>query len=146
MALNIDNNYRVKRSAEQEEAMRYLINDLKVFQSYSQILVISALIGYSNKTKNPIKKTASDGVLMQFFDEKNYDIMNLLAYADQQVQSILTSQGVEKYNIFESYANGGFPILVEKLEIDLVDRTKNNRLEILRRYYTMLLTKDIIIN
>lgn len=140
--LKVDQTYRIKRSAEQEEQMKYL-TELKVFQSYAHILTASAIIGYANQVSSPVTKNASDGVLMQFFSEKNYDLFHLLAYATKKEQSVLTADDNEKYNIFEEYAHGGFPILVAKLGIDFDDKSKNNRLEIMRRYYTMLLTNDI---
>ena len=43
MPINIDNTYRINRNIDQEEQMRYLWRDLKVFNSYGQILTISAL-------------------------------------------------------------------------------------------------------
>ena len=48
------------------------------------------------------------------------------------------------YEAFETYANGGFPILCKKLGIDFVEKNKNDRLTILQNYYTMLLTNDLL--
>ena len=39
MAFDIDQRYRIKRSQSQEDAMRYLVNELKVFKSLSHLLV-----------------------------------------------------------------------------------------------------------
>ena len=47
MAIYTDPKYRIKRNAEHEEQMRYIIQELKLFQSYSQILMLSAVVGYS---------------------------------------------------------------------------------------------------
>lgn len=143
MAIYTDPKYRIKRNAEHEEQMRYVIQELKLFQSYSQILMLCAVVGYSNELYIPIKNTASDGVLMQFFTQRDYDIMDFIAYAHKKEQSILRNN--EKYEIFESYANGGFPLVMDKLGIDFVDKQNNDRTEILRRYYTLLLTNDFSI-
>ena len=140
MAIKVNQRYRIKRNAKYEEQMRYLTQDLKIFQDYSSLLVVSAIIGFLNDTYVPIEKTATDGVLMQFFSEKHYDLMDLLAYSRVKEQSVLTAEDDRKYTIFEAYANGGFPILVEKLGVDFVDKSKNDHLEILRQYYTLLVS------
>lgn len=137
MAIYTDPKYRIRRNADQEEQMRYLVNDLKIFQSYSQILMISAVVGYKNKLYVPIENYASDGVLMQFFTQRDLDFMDFIAYAYKKEQSILKNN--DKYEIFESFANGGFPVVLDELKIDFVDKKNNDRLEILRRYYRILL-------
>lgn len=141
MALYINDRYRIRRNVAQEENMKYLIQELNVFQSYSQILVISALIGYINDACAEFTK--SDTVLMNSFNRRSYDIMDFIAYACTKNQSLLTSEdNTEKYRYFENFANGGFPILIKKLGINFEDKTKNDRFAILRKYYMMLITKD----
>lgn len=140
MAIYTDPKYRIKRNADQQEKMQYLIQELKIFQSYSQILMLSAVIGYNNNLYVPIKNVASDGVLMQFFTQRDYDTMDFIAYANKKEQSILKKN--EKYEIFEAYANGGFDLLVNKLGIDFVDKKQNNRLSILNKLYMNLLMNE----
>lgn len=137
MSVYVDDRYRIKRSADYEDQMRYLVQDLKIFQSYSQVLVVSALVGYNSDAYVEITKQASDTVLMNSFSQRSYDIMDFIAYARVKEQSILKKE--EKYKIFESYANGGFPILVKALGVDFADRAKNDRLNILRNYYISLI-------
>lgn len=144
MALAININYRIKRNSEHETQMRYLVNELKVFKSLSSVLVVSAIIGYNNGINYPFEKSA-EPVLMQFFTDDNYDIMNLLAYAFQRDQSIFKKMDGNKPNnrqfeIFEKYANAGFPILVEKLGVNFNEKEKNDRRTIIRRYYSMLMS------
>ena len=139
MTLAVNLNYRFRRSGAQEEQMRYLIQDLKVFQSYSQILMVSALIGYYHNAYAPIEKTGSDTVQMTTFREKDRDFINFIAFAYKKNQSVLN--GNERYEIFEAFANGGFPILVDKLGIDFIDKNKNDRTEVMKKYYSLLLTK-----
>ena len=138
MAVYTDARYRIKRSASQEEQMRYLFQDLKVFQSYSQILMLSAIIGYNNNAYAEIERAASDPVQITFFSESDKDYMDFLAYARTKDQSILST--TSKYEIFESYANGGFPILVDKLGVNFDEPEKNDRLQILKELYKLLLT------
>lgn len=141
MALDIDQRYRIKRSQTQEDAMRYLVNELKVFKSLSHLLVVSAVVGYNNHLNPPIEKNA-EPVLMNSFSERSYDIMNFLAYANVGNQSVL--KGLQQFPIFESYAFGGFPIVLDKLGVDLVDKNKNDRKAIIRRYYSLLLTNGFV--
>ena len=133
MSSYVNNKYRIKRSASQQEAMLKLVN-AKVFDQYKDILMISAMIGFANQTKRQIDKEASDGVLMQFFSPRDYDVMDLIAYADRKEQSIINDDA--KYDIFSSYANAGFPILLNKLEIDDVDEIDaDSARKILMKYY-----------
>jgi len=148
MAIDVDLKYRIKRPGGKTEArMKYLIHELKIFQSYSQILVVSAVIGYNNNVYAQIEEQGSDTVLMQFFTHKNYNVMNFLAYARVKEQRILTQKDennkYEKYEIFESYANAGFDILWTKLGIDEINKEKNDRLTILRRYFDLLISDDL---
>ena len=108
MSFYVNSKYRIRRAAEQQEMMQKLLAGNKVFNAYRDILVLSAVIGYSNKAYKPVDKPASDGVLMQFFTETDYDLMDLIAYAHTKEQAILKEDG--KYEIFEAYAHGGFPI------------------------------------
>lgn len=115
MSFYVNNKYRIRRSESQQDMMQKLTSGNRVFNSYRDILVLSAVIGYCNGAYQPIEKSA-EGVLMQFFSETDYDLMDLLAYAHAKEQAILKED--KKYEIFESYANGGFPILMNLLEIN----------------------------
>ena len=149
MPINIDNTYRINRNIDQEDQMRYLIRDLRIFNSYSQILTISALIGYANNAFVSFS-TSAEPVLMQFFSNREQEIMNLIAYAHVKNQSILQEKPKgdpdrnKMYQIFEAYANGGFPILCQKLGVDFADKSKNDRYSILLKYYSMLISNNII--
>lgn len=138
MSIYVNNNFRIKRSASQQELMQKMIH-AKIFSQYKDILMISAIIGYINDKCIPIEKAAADGVLMQFFNEKDYNIIDLLAYSKQKEQNIIKSD--EKYEIFSSYANGGFPILVKKLGIEVSEEINSDDAKlIVRKYYTLLLS------
>jgi len=143
MAIKVFNAFRIKRSANQQEAMVKLTNS-HVFNQYKDILMISALIGYNENRYVPIEKVASDGVLMQFFSERDYDIMDLIAYSHKKEQAILKKE--DKYEIFSSYANGGFPILLKKLGIENINEIEAFSTEEARmlqsKYYRLLLSGD----
>ena len=82
---------------------------------------------------------------MQFFTETDYDLMDLIAYAHSKEQAILKEDG--KYEIFEAYAHGGFPILLELLEVDStmeLDAAKQEA--ILVRLASLLISNQIVVN
>ena len=139
MPINIDTTYRINRNLDQEEMMRYLWRDLRVFNDYHQILVISALIGYANNAYVPFVNKAEP-----------VQIINFLAYLKEGNQSILQERAKDDpdrnkmYQAFEYYANGGFPILCKKLGVDFADKSKNDRNTILLKYYMMLVQNDLI--
>ena len=145
MAIKVFNTYRIKRSASQQEMMLKLTHpSVKVFNQYKDILMISAIIGFNQKRFVPIEKAAQDGVLMQFFSERDYDIIELIAYSHKKEQAILKSE--EKYEIFSGYANGGFPILIEKLglnDFDMEEMLTEEQGRILqKKYYSLLLAGE----
>lgn len=136
MAFDIDqNNYRVKRDSSKEEEMRYLVNDLKLFKNLGQLIMVCAVIGYNNNKYRPFEKSA-EAVQLGFFTKKSYDMMNFIAYASKKDQSVLKDNNQFKY--LEYYANGGFPILIDKLQINFEDRSKNDRNKLLLEYYSLL--------
>lgn len=134
MAFLVNSRYRIRRNADQEVIMLAL-RDAKIFSAYRDILMSSAIIGFNNESRVPIEKAASDGVLMQFFNENDYDLINLIAYAETGDKAILNKD--EKYKIFEEYANGGFPILLGLLDI-VDDGTELNRQKVLINYFKLL--------
>ena len=143
MGIYTNEKYRVKRSAEFEDQMKYL-RDLGIFSDYASVLTVSAVIGYNNNLFVPVTKTASDAVQIQFFNPRCKDIMDLIAYAHEKKQSILSSDG--KYSRFEAYANRGFPVLSEKLEFDFDEPSKNDRLKILENYFRLLLLNGLFVD
>lgn len=149
MPINIDTTYRINRNLDQEEKMRYLWRDLKVFNDYHQILVISALVGYANDAYVPFGNKAEPVQIINFEDREK-EIINFLAYMKEGNQSILQEKTKDDpdrnkmYQAFEYYANGGFPILCKKLGVDFADKNKNDRYTILHKYYTMLVQNDLL--
>ena len=149
MPINIDTTYRINRNLDQEEQMRYLWRDLRIFNDYHQILVISALIGYANDAFVPFINKAEPVQIINFEDREK-EIINFLAYLKEGNQSILREKPKDDpdrnkmYQAFEFYANGGFPILCKKLGVDFADKNKNDRYTILHKYYNMLVQNDLM--
>ena len=149
MPINIDTTYRINRNLDQEEQMRYLWRELRVFNDYHQILVISALIGYANNAYVPFVNKAEPVQIINFEDREK-EIINFLAYLKEENQSIVEEKPKDDpdrnkmYQAFECYANGGFPILCKKLGVDFADKSKNDRYTILHKYYTMLVQNDLM--
>lgn len=149
MPINIDTTYRINRNLDQEEQMRYLWKDLRVFNDYHQILTISALIGYANGLYVPFTNNAEPVQIINFEDREK-ELMNFMAYMKEGNQSILQEKSKDDpdrnkmYQAFEFYANGGFPVLCKKLGIDFVDKSKNKRIDILHKYFKLLLTSDLL--
>lgn len=145
MAISVDMKYRIKRSKEYEKGMDEL-RKAKIFSSYRDILVLSAAIGYANNRFEPIDTPASDGVLMQFFENEDRNLMDLLAFLHTKNQKVLYE--TEKYQYFEGYANGGFPILLKLL--DWVGGEEYalsvDRKEVLISLYMQLLTGNYVLN
>lgn len=143
MSIYVNNVYRIKRSAFQQEKMQKIIR-ANIFESYKDILMISAVIGYNEQRYIPIEKAASDGVLMSFFTQKDYDIIDLIAYSYKKEQTIIKDD--KKYEIFESFANGGFPILIEKLGLSFENEeiSKDEARKAQSKYYSMLLSGEFI--
>ncbi len=143
MSVYVNTHYRIKRSMDQQDMMQKLTANNRIFESYRDILVLSAVIGYLNKKFIPIKSPASDGVLMQFFTENDYDLMDMIAFAHTKDQFVIKSD--EKYEVFASYANGGFPILIEKLGIDnTTEIDPVIQRSLVTKLYAALLSKSFI--
>ncbi len=143
MSIYVNNVLRIKRSASQQEKMQQIMH-AGIFAGYKDILMASAIVGYNLKAYVPIKKAASDGVLMSFFNEKDYDIMDLIAYSYTKEQSIVKKD--EKYEIFSSFANGGFPILMKKLNLNdnSEEISEEDAKKAQSRYYSLLLSGEFI--
>ena len=143
MSIYVNNVLRIKRNALHQDAMRKLF-EANIFAGYKDILMISAVIGYNEKKYLPIEKAASDGVLMSFFNEKDYDIIDLIAYSYTKEQSIIKDD--EKYEIFSSFANGGFEILLKKLNLNDIndDISEETARKVQCLYYSMLLSGDFL--
>lgn len=144
MAIKVFNQYRIRRNASQATAMKKLV-DAHIFTQYKDILMISALIGYNENRYVEIEK-AGEPLLMQFFKDRDYDIIDLMVFAHKKDQQILKQE--EKYKVFESYANGGFPILLKKLGLENIDEMESIGIEdartIQKKYYSLLISNSFL--
>lgn len=132
MAFLLDTKYRVRRNADFEQQMK-ILTDKKIFKNYSDILTISAMIGYKKKKRISFTKSA-ETVQLSFFSGNDIDLIDLLAFSETKDKKILNDK--EKYRIFEEYANGGFPYLLESLDIQ--DLTNFERESVLLKYFNTI--------
>lgn len=90
-----------------------------VFDQYSDLLVFSALLGYSNNRFVPFEGSLIDPIRWDVFVRGGIDkIFYLLALVhDSKPENLSQSEEVEniRASIFESYANGGLEILQQQL-------------------------------
>lgn len=144
MAIKVFNQYRIRRSLSQASAMKKLV-DGNVFAQYKDIIMISAIIGYNENRYVPIDKF-SEPILMQFFKDRDYDIIDLIVFSHKKDQSVLKEQ--EKYEVFESYANGGFPILLKKLGLENIEDIETfsdeDTRNIQKKYYNLLISDSFL--
>lgn len=143
MTVFTDDKYRIKRSNIYEKQMKDLIS-AKIFGQYRDILVLSAAIGYANNRFRPIEKPAADAVQIINFKNDDQNMMDLLALIKTKDPTILSK--ADKYQYFEGYANGGFPILLKILDfVDMEDYASSvNRKETLISLYAHLITEDYV--
>ncbi len=144
MAIAVFPEYRIKRAKSTADAMKKLI-DYKIFNRYKDIIMISAIIGYNENRYVEIDKFA-EPVLMTFFKQRDYDLMDLIAFAYKKDPELLHSE--KKYKIFESFANGGFPILLRKLGLEDIESRESFSPEevktLQKKYYTLLISDSFI--
>ncbi|MEG0314944.1 MAG: hypothetical protein RR646_06790 [Erysipelotrichaceae bacterium] len=143
MAMKVFNEYRIKRSNSTAKAMKKLVES-KIFTQYKDIIMISAVIGYNYNRYVEFEDNA-ESVQMTFFNERDYDVIDLIVFSDKREQTILKEK--EKYKIFESYANGGFPILLERLDlknIESMDVSEDETRTAQKKYYSLLLSDGFI--
>ena len=71
-------------------------------------------------------------------------MMNFIAYAEKKDQSVLKDG--KQYQFFEAFASGGFPILLDKLNINFIDKAKNDRNALLLKYYSLLVNNGFYLD
>lgn len=144
MAIKVFNQYRIRRSQDTSSAMKKLV-DAHIFSQYKDIIMISAVIGYNERRYVDIEKFG-EPILMQFFKDRDYDVIDLIVFSHKKEQEILKSE--EKYKIFEAYANGGFPILLKKLGLENIDEIDSISIDeartIQKKYYSLLISNSFL--
>ena len=143
MPIDIGFTGRIKRSIQYERAMSLLTKNKCFFSQYSNIITISALIGFVNDKYEEVIK-AAEPLLFENFTSYEKDIIDLLAYVKTKGDPKILSN-FEKYTIFEGYANGGLPLLLRSFNIN-IDQTKEvtqtEAKELVFQYYANLVTNE----
>jgi len=141
MAITYNDKYRIRRNVDHAEIMQKLQN-LKIFDGYSTILCYSAILGYLHEQFIPFDKSA-EPVQISFFSPTDHNLMDFLAFAHEKNTAILHEEGDKKYNIFSFYANGGFPILLKELGIDVTTNISQlNEQKISQDLYAMTISNQ----
>lgn len=112
--------YRIKRLAEQSDLMQLMTKHPAdgsdaLFENYSSLLTVCALIGFNHDVydANFLTKPMGEAVQRQFFQKDQRSMMDLIAIARIHDVNILKS--CQKYDVFSAYAAEGFKILCKKL-------------------------------
>ena len=133
--------YRIRRNAEYQDEMKQLMQS-GVFSNYYTILSVSALVGYYHNAYVPFEKTA-ERVSLTSFTANDKDLIDLIAVARTRSTSIIKDD--KKYEIFENYANGGFPILLKKLNIkDLYNMNEDAVWKAQNCFYSLLMNDMLL--
>lgn len=122
--------YLIKIAQDKAE----LVVDLKEqsttpFETYADVMVFAASLGYSRNKSIPFTKSAAkpEPIRLNTFSGRGYDMaINLLAISHTKDKKILGNDeesNNEKIKIFEEYANGGLEIIQDRLKgsIDYLD-------------------------
>lgn len=104
----------LNKSAEFEEYFQILGNRSdSIFNTMKDVYIIALIIGFMKKYRKPFSKTAGEPIRLQYFDQNDKNIMDIIALSENYDLSILTKDREdEKYQLIEEYANGGMEILV----------------------------------
>jgi len=126
---------RIKVAKDKAELVqRLLASDQTTgpFQTYADIVVFAAAIGFKYNRKAPLEgefsKRDPAPIHRETFASKGYEmILNLISIADSLDPKILVSDNntsSEKLSIFEEYVNGGLEVLSDLLRgtLDYSDR------------------------
>jgi len=141
MSRYVNNKIRIKREETHSEMSKKLTETM-VFETYRDVLMVSAAIGYLKYGDQKLEKVlkTAETILMQYFSEYDYDTFDLLAYVYTKDQSIIKDD--EKYEIFSSYTKAGFPFLLDALDLGFSEPSEFSNKELAFRYYDLLLYPD----
>jgi len=90
---------------------------LKIFESYKDLVVFAAVLGYNHGIKEKINKQMGDPIKMHIFSgEYDLSIINCIALAETGDPMFLGEKKEDdKINIFEEYANAGLNLINESI-------------------------------
>jgi len=92
-------------------------NGNKIFESYKDLAVFAASIGFHFGKRLLLGKTMQDPIKMHIFnDEYDIELMNCIALAETENPLLLGNKKEEqKINIFEEYISGGLEIIKNRI-------------------------------
>ena len=108
----------LRKAAEYEQYFQELGNKPdKMFDSMKDVFMFAARLGFREKKRIPIVKSAGEDISLRFFKDEDENIFNIIALTDTNEMSILLPDDEyreKKYKIIEEYANGGMSIMVDE--------------------------------
>jgi len=120
--------YRIKRLERQSDMMQKMTKHPldgsdALFENYSTLITVCALIGFNNDAycENFLEQPMGEAVQRQFFQKDQRSMMDLIAIAREKDVNVLKS--CQKYDVFSAYAAAGFDILCKKLDAETRDWT-----------------------
>lgn len=113
----------LNKSLEYENFFKFLgkpdKDQEKLFNSMKDVYMLAIVVGFKNKKKKPLKKSSSDPIKLDIFDEHDKVIMDIIALYEniheQDLSLLRNDRQDEKYKLIEEYANGGMEILIREI-------------------------------
>jgi dnd system-associated protein 4 len=103
---------RVRRPHEFEAMMLDLTKEMKVFESYKDLMIFAACLGFRRKKRMSFEKSSEPINLSIFSGDFDGSVMNALAVAEIEDPLVMGNESEDKkILIFEEYACGGLDIL-----------------------------------
>lgn len=111
---------RIRRPKDKEDVFIALTDgDESVFDTYKDLMVFAACVGYSSELKRTLDKGTLDPIKYYIFSgECDRAVINMLALSE--THDIKTLEGDEesydsRFTVFEEYANAGLEIIRRKV-------------------------------
>lgn len=107
---------RVRRPKDKEPLIKKLVDDEHVFDTYRDLLVFAAGLGFAKSRQRPFEQS-SEPIPWSVFSGVGLDgFVNMLAAVTDDDYTILDPERYdERLKVFEEYANGGLEVIHELL-------------------------------
>lgn len=137
---------RVRRPKDKEKIFKALTEgETDVFESFKDVFMMAACIGYHIGTKVPFEQSAEPIAWTVFSGQTDLPIINAIALNDTQEVSILLEDEEtfdRKLTIVEEYANAGLAVLKERI-LDSTGTAADNLIALINEVKEMNTTDDI---
>lgn len=111
----------------------------KLFNYMKDVYMLALTVGFKYKKRKEIKKSSSDPIKLEIFDEHDKVIMDIIALYEniheKDLSLLRSDREDDKYKLIEEYANGGMEILIREI------CNKGSRLDDLKNFAKSLSPK-----